>query len=114
MKKLTLNQTWVLCLRMWRWIAKEWKKLEEDPHDIHYWVVLQKAKWLRDHGYASIKNNCFFCERVDDRVHVIDCVDCPGALVDSEFHCYDAGWCFDPPRFLSELLRLNRIRKGKK
>lgn len=24
-KKLTLNQTWVLCLRMWRWIVKVWQ-----------------------------------------------------------------------------------------
>lgn len=111
MKKLTLNQTWTLCLRMWKWIAKEWKKTGDSVSDL-------KKQWLKENGFEvscweSI--NCFFC--VFDAAHdpEAECRCCPGVLVDSGFVCGDEehSWASDPPAFYAELLRLNRIRKGK-
>lgn len=111
MKYLTLNQTWVLCLRMWRWIDKEWEKGSKRKTIIS---GLKKA-WLRDNGFEVSDNeskNCFFCLYTDE----ISCKHCPGVLVDPHFRCDNLDYCWykKPPAFYQELLRLNRIRKGKK
>ena len=105
MGKLTLNQTWVLCLRMWRWIAEVWKKGDN--------VERLKSKWLRENGFgaAGIHEHCFFCHYAPN-----DCPKCPGRKVDEDFDCQDHD-DYDyrmPKSFLTELLRLNRIRKAKK
>ena len=102
MKKRTLNQTWILCLRMWRWRASGNNKRKPT------W----KAKWLRDNGIESIRANCFFCAFAKTG----SCEDCPGILVDPTFNCYNPAYCFHekPEAFYKELLRLNKIRKGKK
>ena len=126
MKKLTLNQTWVLCLRMWKWIASVWKK-GDDVNDL-------KREWLTKNGYKAngifIWNDCFFCEWAvlqrpskkdypKDEKHFVKgsgCRNCPGRKINRRFNCdcakYD--YRYNPVSFYAEILRLNRIRKGKK
>lgn len=108
MKKRTLNQTWILCLRMWRSIAKEWT-----PNG--YSVTILKDIWLRKNGFRVeyLFANCFFCEFQKD---VGGCQQCPGTLVDNSFGCENKAYDYryKPVAFYKELLRLNRIRKAKK
>lgn len=112
MKKRTLNQTWVLCLRMWRWIAKEWDK-EKDVGEL-------KLQWLQEHGFLSdlfegIYNSCFFCE-YNKGIKQLACQNCPGVLVNPLFTCGNDAYNYEtnPPAFYKELLRLNRIRKAER
>ena len=82
MKKRTLNQTWTLCLRMWRHIAKVWGESEWD-------VLTLKNDWLRANGLATnlssgIYNSCFFCD-YNKGAGQLACGGCPGVLVDSSF-----------------------------
>jgi len=110
MKKRTLNQTWVLCLRMWRWIAKVW----QTPRYKQYNVLKLKEIWLRKNGFEpeSLRAHCFFCDY--KRQGTLCHQTCPGALVDSCFNCYHYDYDFEdkPVEFYKEILRLNRIRKG--
>lgn len=105
-KKRTLNQTWVLCLRMWQWIAKVWVE-GMDVVDIS----VLKVQWLRDNKLTMTSaSDCFFCD------YCCVCSYCPGALVDDSFRCGNEDYNFKtkPVEFYKELLRLNRIRKAKK
>lgn len=110
MKKRTLNQTWVLCLRMWRSISKAWPKTTRT-------VSTLKVNWLTENGFNGfgyeVEANCFFCQYATGD---IGCHSCPGRLVNPDFDCNADDYNFDsnPPAFYKELLRLNRIRKGKK
>ena len=108
MKKRTLNQTWVLCLRMWRRISKIWV---EDDFDVH----LLKVRWLSENGFGNedIYCNCFFCDFAGDSYCATRC---PGKLVEHSFQCDDSAYNYEdnPVAFYKELLRLNRIRKAEK
>ena len=99
---MTLNQTWVLCLRMWQWIAKEWEKGNS--------VDKMKERWLEKNGYdIDIVLDCFFCDYANG-----NCKKCPGVLVDPKFFCHNDSkyhYYYKPKAFYKELLRLNRIRK---
>lgn len=115
MKKRTLNQTWTLCLRMWRWIAKVW----QTPRYRRYDVVALKIIWLRKNGFRYIWSDCFFCDCRENETDNDDegCNEaCPGALVDPDFDCMEDAYYYrwKPVEFYKELLRLNRIRKAKK
>lgn len=101
MKKRTLNQTWTLCLRMWRWIAKNKGRTVK--------CYRLKAKWLRVNGFKYVVADCFFCDFAQN-----NCKRCPGKLVDPNFDCGSSDYCYSkkPVAFYKELLRLNRIRKG--
>lgn len=109
MKKLTLDQTWVLCLRMWKWIAKvrkSWQSVNE-----------LKKEWRRKHGFSVShlsSGNCFFCNSAGYK-NFDYCVQCPGRKVDKDFDCMHNEYSYDknPKAFYAELLRLNKIRKGK-
>lgn len=107
-KPLTLNQTWVICLRMWRWIAKNWKP----GNSVRY----LKRKWLYNNGFKNKKyrpaKNCFFCD-YNKRRSDGTCENCPAVLVDSKFHCSNIDYSYDnrPKEFYQKLLELNRIRK---
>jgi len=109
MKKRTLNQTWTLCLQMWRWIAKVW----QTPRYRRYSIHELKEIWLRKNKFIPnrISNSCFFC----DYTPRFSCNICPGRLVVLDFHCCnkDYNWEIKPVEFYKELLRLNRIRKAK-
>lgn len=110
-KKLTLNQTWTQCLRMWQWIAEVW----QTPRYRRYYVSELKKIWLRKNGFYSyqLRDNCFFCEYKGASLCRIAC---PGALVNPNFSCdhYAYNYINNPVEFYKELLRLNRIRKAKK
>ena len=107
---MTLNQTWTLCLRMWKWIKKVWQTEDYKGMSVHK----LKHIWLADNGFDlnAITAHCFFCNyRGPFRCHV----NCPGAMVDSEFSCTNSSYHYElnPAGFYRELLRLNRIRKAK-
>lgn len=108
MKKRTLNQTWVLCLRMWRSISKKWTGRIS--------VHILKARWLKANGFPpnTIEEDCFFC----DYTNGVDagCSQCPGCLVDPNFRCSGNDYDYEdkPVAFYAGLLRLNQIRKAKK
>ena len=112
MKKRTLNQTWVLCLRMWRWIAKVW----QTPRYRRYDVYELKKIWLEKSGFrnSSMRGSCFFCDYKKDNGCCSEA--CPGAVVFSGFNCCNYNYHYGdrPVAFYAELLRLNRIRKGKR
>lgn len=103
MKKRTLNQTWILCLRMFRWIIKQ-ENVEERIGTLKY-------QWISDNGFGYVPAHCFFCDFGKG-----SCRKCPGKLVDPNFQCTapDYHYSLKPKAFYKELLRLNRIRKGGK
>ena len=112
MKKLTLNQTWTLCLKMWKWIAAEKRKHPRKQ------TWKSKFKWLRAHGYGTedLEANCFFCEYTDTHGDN-GCAGCPGRKIDKEFHCENESyhWHDESLMFNKKLVSLNRKRmKGKK
>ena len=109
MKKLNLDQTWKLCLSMWRWIAKQIREGSKVS------VNLLKSQWLEKHGYEAyeIMDDCFFCESGDKKA---GCDPCPGKKVDIEFDCSDSAynWFSNPVVFYNKLVSLNRERLAKK
>jgi len=105
-KDLTLNQTWILCLRMWRWVSKQKGDVRRN-----------KRRWLNKNGFRNKPkpvSDCFFCEYANSRSR--SCDGCPGFLVDKSFSCLNKFYHFYtyPKEFYQELLRLNKIRKLKK
>ena len=105
-----LDLCWKNCLRMWKWIAKNWKKGMD--------VLSMKREWLIRNGFASenIFSNCFFCDYVFGENKGKNCEACPGMLVHPQFHCqnktYD--YCSKPKKFYAKLLHLNAKRKAAK
>ncbi|MCJ7776850.1 MAG: hypothetical protein MUP16_00830 [Sedimentisphaerales bacterium] len=109
MKKLTLNQTWVLCLRMWKWIARVWIKGDD--------VNKLKKEWWEKHGFSVShlsSGNCFFCNSAGYKSSD-DCVRCPGKKIDKDFDCMCEEYDYEekPKAFYAKLLRLDKIRRGK-
>ena len=107
MKKLTLDETWKQCLKMWRWIVRQ---LRERPYAN---IGSLKREWLDSHGFGDVAldSDCFFCEWADG-----DCGKCPGVKVRKDFECMDTDYDFanEPAAFLREITRLNKIRLAKK
>lgn len=113
---MNLNETWKLCLSMWRWIAKERRK--DNTKDVN----LLKEEWLQKHGFKEslVKCSCFFCEYSNihkARVKVTGggCRTCPGTKVDRAFDCMDFDYHFynHPIAFYNKLHSLNRKRIAK-
>ena len=107
MKKLTLNETWTECLKMWKWIASQ--KRKGDINSVHF----LKEQWLGNNGYKemSIRSNCFFCEYIS-KCGRGNCGYCPGKKIDPEFSCCfsDYDYSYEPILFYKEIKRLNNIR----
>jgi len=106
-KKRTLNQTWTLCLRMWKKVKNKFAKDGKTISEL-------KREWLRENGFVyrgTIQGNCFFCD-----ASPVTCDTCPGKLVDHNFMCATEEYDYEtkPDLFYKELLRLNRIRKANK
>ena len=116
MKKLNLDETWRLCLSMWRLVAK--KKKAESPKSIKG----LKEEWAEKHGYEDkLQDDCFFCEYNNKRGGknwMNLCQLCPGKKVNKEFHCERGNnprWNKQPVKFYNKLVSLNRKRlKAKK
>ncbi len=110
MKKLNLDETWSLCLSMWRWIAKE-KRTNKCRST--QWL---KSMWIENHGLSDteILNNCFFCEYKHYRD--MACNNCPGAKIDKDFRCnvFDYSWNGRSIKFYNKLVQLNKIRLAKR
>lgn len=112
-KQLTLEETWKLCLDMWKWIAKCLKKHKKA--DYHLMVDTLKQKWLDKNGYEDIDidSNCFFCEYQAQHPGKNVCATCPGRLVSSTFDCFDDSCHFEyePILFYKKLVRLYTQRQ---
>ena len=119
MKKLTLDQTWKLCIDgMWAWIAKERRKSRRLN------VMDLKAKWRKKHfPNKKIKFNCFFCEYNMQHKGSL-CSECPARKIDSKlgsFWCEEGRggpegtyWFSRPIAFYNKLVSLNRKRLAKR
>jgi len=104
MKKLSLNETWEQCLKMWRWIVRQPCPREVDA---------LKIEWLEKNGFDSIRAGCFFCEFTEkDKA----CSRCPGVKIDRYFKCWneDYEWEEKPATFLRKITELNKIRLAKR
>lgn len=87
MKRLNLNETWALCLKMWKWIAM---KVRAARNAGRIWNVDNlKKEWLQKHGIKDeeIDLNCFFCEYDDKRHSLTECQFCPARKIERDFHC---------------------------
>jgi hypothetical protein len=104
--KMNLNETWKLCLQMWKWVAKNYN----GSISVNY----LKERWCEEHDFAGDKqpeNSCFFCDYVEERGRD-ECELCPGRKVDPDFDCYDEKYSFDckPKEFYKKLVQLNKKR----
>lgn len=110
LRKLSLEETWKLCMSMWRWIAKQWRAGRRD-------VDALKREWLEKHGYKGIKiyNDCFFCQYVA-KLKELSCSFCPGRKIDIIFNCNRVEYNFkcNPIAFYNKLVSLNRKRLAKR
>lgn len=118
MKRLTLDETWALCLKMWKWIAKEVRAANkaEKPWD----VSELKWDWCKKHRYRRLYYYCFFCEYVEKRKYKC-CREnisllCPPRKIDKDFNCQKKAYQFEkhPIKFYKKLVELNKIRLAKK
>ena len=102
-KKYTLDETWTLCISMWRWIAKQRKA--EDVRGIE----TLKSAWIKAKGFGCIESNCFFCH------HAGACRNCPPRDLDPSFNCENPRYSFfwEPIKFYNKINYLNRKRLGK-
>ena len=115
MKKLTLDETWELCLEIWRWVVREKKKRPE----VDVWDL--KLEWLaKFRPNDRLECECYFCEYAGHRVSGDMCrngwVGCPGKLVHRQFDCCAESYHFEsrPAAFLRKLESLNKKRLAAK
>lgn len=110
-KKLSLNETWKLCLQMWKWIAGQRKKGNKDC------VGALKFQWLKEHDfdYWGINCRCFFCEYANQPGRR-GCKNCPAVLVSPRFGCENTTYDYwdNPIAFYNKLVSLNKKRQKKK
>lgn len=104
--KYTLQETWDLCLKMWRWIADYYM-----PGDS---IVQLKRQWLKLHGLgeAGITESCFFCHSTAVCPGAKqDCNVCPGKAADPSFSCMTRRYHYynEPKKFYREIARLHKI-----
>ena len=98
MKKLSLEETWRLCLEMWKWIAEEWEK------DNTKRVAALKQQWLKEHGFENVSSSCFFCAYAKS-----GCGLCPARLVEENFLCDDSehDYLTKPVEFYHKIVSLH-------
>lgn len=108
MKRLSLNDTWKYCLRMWKWIAE--RRKEGDKRSVN----VLKEVWLEGKNFGYIINDCFFCNYDTYSKRYKDaCTGCPSRRIDKFFHCtnYSYSYIKRPMQFYKQLVKLNRLRK---
>lgn len=107
---MTLNKTWQLCLKMWKWIIEEIKRDKTQS------IEGLKEKWLIKNKYENIFCDCFFCNYAYQQP-LKDCEDmcdfCPGRLVSKRFNCFDSSYNHEtkPLKFYKKLIQLNNKRR---
>ncbi len=110
MKRLNLNETWVLCLKMWKWIAKQVKAGRQNVEGL-------KEEWLRKHKFSGIHSKCFFCDYAVKNSHPkkFDC-NCPAERIEQDFWCQKDSYCYSlkPIAFYKKLVELNKLRLKKR
>ncbi len=121
MKRLTLDETWVLCLKMWKWIARQVRAAIKAGKT---WSVIElKNEWLSNHGLAcnNIEHDCFFCEYARKRnpykeIRGAGCNLCPAKKIVKDFQCVDYLYDYEnnPIAFYKRIFQLNKIRLAKK
>ena len=107
---LTFDMAWDLCLKQWDWVKAQIEAGSKLS------VGTLKSRWCRENGFKDIGCKCFFCE-YDKQLRIDSfCDNCPGKLVDPEFHCNNKEYHYEhkPLEFHAELVRLNNIRLGLK
>ena len=111
-KKLTLNQTWTLCLKQWKWIIEQLDAGSEKA------ITVLKQEWLKRNGYKTkeIWATCFFCEYVASRRNFSCQENCRARLIAKRFHCERAAYnySFEPRKFYKVIFGLNEKRKAQK
>ena len=115
MKKLNLDETWDLCLEMWKWISRQ--VLILDKKGVEWDIDTLKKQWVINNNIDTDSfrsTHCYFCEYALTRIS--NCSLCPGRKIDSNFYCRDENYSFvqHPRKFYAELKRLNKIRLSKK
>ena len=112
-KRITLNQIWKNCLRMWKWIDKVWDK--KNNVEVFILKKIWLNKWMPD---INLNSDCFFCEWSIQNKKKGDtyCTHCPGKLVSRSFECQWASYHYadHPKKFYKKLLELDAKRKVKK
>ncbi len=101
-KELDLNQVWIECLAMWKWIY--------EVYDGSVSVVDLKMRYSRKHKVPM----CSFCSynRTYGDTDEILCTKCPGNLVDPTFNCHNDEYNYydKPKEFYKKLLSMNKKR----
>lgn len=100
-----LEETWQLCLEMWKWIAENYKKGENC-------VASLKRKWLETNGIRINDRDacCFFCQYAHKHAGCTN--SCPGKLVNKSFECFSPDYHYsnEPTKFYEKLVELNEMR----
>lgn len=113
-KRLTLEQTWKNCLKMWEWIVEEYEQQACPDFDD---IEALKQRWCKENNWAKkLFCNCFFCQFAErDRPEYLNCRKCPARRIDPEFNCQAEEYEFElfPVAFLAKLKELDKKRRQK-
>ena len=124
MKRLTVDQTWEQCLKMWKWISRQCKGKDTNWCETH--IDYLKEEWLEKNGikYNEISQDCFLCDRTTPKGDDwYECRKCPAKKIDRAFNCCEpdgfddedgAFFALYPRLFYAKLKELNKIRLAKK
>lgn len=108
----TLAQTWKYCLQMWKDVADEYEKYNQQ-----IFVSDLKTQWIKNHGFClqNTWSDCFFCDYANRQKDTSCKTDCPGALVAPHFFCGNSAYNYStkPRKFYQKLLRMDKKRRKK-
>ena len=107
-RKLSLDETWRRCLKMWKWIVEN-----SDNDDV---PCLKKRYFQENRRFKEPEELCYFCEYDEHHYKKITCETCPGRMIDESFDCCDSDYYYkDRPKvFYKKLLELDKKRRAVK
>lgn len=103
-RKLSLEQTWQKCMKMWKEMIEVYWKRGMDGGDL-------KEIYFDEHPKRKFpENGCYFCDYGDRRE---GCTSCPGQLVHPRFNCHNESYHYicKPKAFYRKLVALDKKRK---
>ena len=113
MKRLNLETTWLLCLKMWKWIAMKVRAADKAGKNWH--VNTLKREWCEKHSLAIAYEfaSCFFCKWSSEHG---GCCNCPARKIENEFGCHNNDYHHseNPIAFYKKLVSLNKKRLARK